>query len=106
MYSSRKARLTEGLHCLGLDKLVVRSTGRDLISNPGQHAVQSGGLVSLLGAQATIAGAHGQAISISDRRQALYLNLHMEVGNHALNDAQLLEVLLAEHGDVGPDQIE
>src|SRR5215212_4670911 len=71
-----------------------------------ESARENEGLTALVGAQVNVAAAERQTVGLAHGRQADDLDGHIEVRNHAPNDAQLLGILLAEVADIGLDDVE
>ena len=65
-----------------------------------------GALLALFVGEVLVAGAHGKAIGVAHGGGCDDGDRHAEVGHHAADDGELLEVLFAEHCDVGLDDVE
>ncbi len=72
----------------------------------GEGAVEERGAGALGGAEVSVAGTHGEAVGLADGARDDEVDGEVEVADHAADDVALLGVLLAEHGDVGEDEVE
>ena len=70
--------------------------------NIGDGLVQPWRDAALFGGEVGVARGQGEAVGLAHRRRADDLERQVEVAHHLPDDAELLVVLLAEHGDVGP----
>ena len=96
----------EGFLCGGLDFGGVALTRVDcgLGLTDGAREGEGGGAV--LGGEVGVAGGEGEAVGVADDGGADNLDGEVEVTDHAADDGNLLEVFLAEDGDVGLDDVE
>jgi hypothetical protein len=64
------------------------------------------GLAPVLRRQKPVAGTQGQAVGRPHRRGTDYLHRQHQIAGHAADQNKLLYVLLAEHRDIGHDDVE
>jgi hypothetical protein len=57
-------------------------------------------------AETTVPAGQRETVGFAYRRLGHDLDAQVEIGRHAADDGELLVVLLAEHGEVGPDRRE
>ncbi len=69
-----------------------------------QRLGQGGGALALVAGEVAIAGAHGQAIGLAQGGATPDLNRQAQILDDALEDLQLLPVLLAQQQNLGADQ--
>mmetsp|Transcript_13476 Transcript_13476/g.45630 ORF Transcript_13476/g.45630 Transcript_13476/m.45630 type:complete len:206 (-) Transcript_13476:339-956(-) len=61
---------------------------------------------SLLWSQVAVPRAHREAVGLPHRGHAAHVDAHVELGDHAADDRELLPVLLAKVGNIRPAQVE
>src|SRR3989304_3034854 len=72
----------------------------DLISGPPEGPVHPRGLPPLTRREIDVARGHGKPIRLPDGGQHDHLDIHIEIPDHARDDARLLVILLAKVGAV------
>ena len=86
--------------------LGVVLAGCECISDDAQCLHDAHRRLTIVGAETLVATRDRQPIGLAHRRDLDDLDVHVEVGDHAPDDRQLLKVLAAEHRDIGPDGAE
>ena len=83
-----------------------RRAGEDRRRRFGEGAGQGEGGGSFGLGKIDVARGKGEAVGVALGRHADDLEVEVEVAGHAADDGELLIILLAEQGDVGPDLVE
>ena len=97
----RKSRSDDRLDGAGLRSLEVPA-GAQLARCFLHDLEQDGRDAAFLGRQVDVARRHRQPVTLAHGFGTDHLDAKVEVGSHARHHPQLLEILFAEDGDVGP----
>ena len=90
----------------GQDGGGIPLAGGDALSPHAERTVEDRGCAPLLWAQVLIPRAKGQPVTFPDRGYRGDPDRHVEISDHALDHGKLLDILFAEVGHVGLDDVE
>ncbi len=106
MSSARKPFSFSSCSAIAMISSSWRSPAASFFRHRAQHFIQAWRDFALVGGQVAVTRTQRQAIFRADDRHADDLNVVAHVGDHLADQRQLLEVFLAEAGDVWLNKVE